>query len=243
MKLIKFLPSYVGSKAYWVPFLQSYKGKSFVELFAGSAVISANLAKDTILVDTDIVISMILGSFYKQKSKSPFTQEDYFKYRSSPEWIEWVYMLQSMSFSGVFRYSKNGYNVPVKKALKQARDSIIEELTIAKKRWYELAPTVYTRSYNKIDISLLKGKVVVLDPPYQGSQASYNTKFDYEEYWLYMESIKYFADTVILFDRKSNLVEQGIPVVAERKMRVNGARQGDTECMAIYSGGKYATKL
>ncbi len=41
-KPIKFLPSYVGSKACWVGKLGRYGGRDFVEFFAGSAVLSAN---------------------------------------------------------------------------------------------------------------------------------------------------------------------------------------------------------
>lgn len=35
MELIKFLPSYVGSKAYWVEKLIAYKNEDFVEVFQG----------------------------------------------------------------------------------------------------------------------------------------------------------------------------------------------------------------
>ena len=44
--MFKLLPSFVGSKAFWVDKLKRYEGRTFVELFAGSAVLSHNKKKD-----------------------------------------------------------------------------------------------------------------------------------------------------------------------------------------------------
>lgn len=61
--MVKFLPSYVGSKRHWVSRLAQFKGMDFVELFAGSAILSANLAKTALLNDRDPVVSTILSRF------------------------------------------------------------------------------------------------------------------------------------------------------------------------------------
>ena len=49
--MIKFLPSYVGSKSRWISELEEFRGKDFVEIFCGSSVISSNLARTSILND------------------------------------------------------------------------------------------------------------------------------------------------------------------------------------------------
>lgn len=231
--LIKFLPSYVGSKAYWVDYLLPYKGKDFVELFSGSAVLSANLAKSAILNDLDPIIFKIFSNYSSLINKSNFTDKDYYKYRSQNDWWKYIYCLQKMSFSGVFRYSKNGFNVPMKSNFLNSSIDISEEFKIAQKRFKDLNPTVLNISYKDIDLKDLKGKVVVLDPPYEGSKAAYNTTFDYKEYWDFVKKVSKIADTVILFDSKKNIEKAGYEVLATRKMRVNGSRAGDVEAIAI----------
>ena len=63
---IRFLPSYVGSKRHWLPALDQFRGRPFVELFAGSAVLSANLASRALLVDSAPVVARILSRFPEQ---------------------------------------------------------------------------------------------------------------------------------------------------------------------------------
>lgn len=224
--MVKFLPSYVGSKARWVEALSHIKGTDIVELFAGSAVLSANLAKTAILNDLDPYIYKILNEFDSLMVPDSFSQEDYFKVRSSNDWWKYAYCLQKMSFSGVFRYSKNGYNVPVKKNIKEIQ--IKEEFEEALKRYNEINPTILNLSYLDVPIELLVGKTVILDPPYEGSQASYNNSFDYHLYWLYVAKLEGIAKHIIIFDRQSNMPFEGSLL---KNMRVNGKHKGDIESM------------
>ena len=117
--------------------------------------------------------------------------------------------------------------------------SLQKEYLEALIRWKELNPTVLNVSYEKVSLDLLKGKVVIFDPPYEGSQASYNSKFDYHQYWNYLNEAKKVAKIVIVFDRSSNLEKQNIPVIDKRKMRVNGLHAGDSEGLAIYENGEW----
>ena len=234
--LIKFLPSYVGSKAMWVKELQEFRGKDFVEPFCGSAVLSANLAGSTIINDLDDYVYKILRKFDELIVPEVFTQADYLKYRSQSDWWKYIYCLQKMSFSGVFRYSDKGYNVPVKPEVKEVR--LREEYEAALARWKSLKPTVTHTSYIQL-VDKLKGKVVVLDPPYEGSKASYNSYFQYGQYWEYVEQVKSLAETVIIFDSAGNLESHGVKVFDTRKMRVNGGQAGDVEGVGIYQHGKW----
>ena len=84
--------------------------------------------------------------------------------------------------------------------------------------------------------------MVVLDPPYEDSQASYNGAFNYDDYWQYVEKIKKVAKVIIIFDRQKNLLAHGVPVIGTRKMRVNGGREGDIEAIGIYENNKWRTK-
>jgi site-specific DNA-adenine methylase len=241
--MYKFIPSYVGSKKYWISYLEKYKGENFVELFAGSAILSANLAKSSILFDIDPKVCQILFEFDKQIVPEIFTQEDYFLNRPKEDWWRYAYCFQKMSFSGVFRYSKNGYNVPIKKNIKEIR--VKNEYLVDLNRWKELKPEVVNANYFEIDPLKLENKILVLDPPYQGSQASYNSgnNFDYDKYWDFVFKTKDIVKTLIIFDRKSNLESKAIPVLALRKMRVNGARDGDLEGIGIFENGEWKSGL
>lgn len=229
--LIKFLPSYVGSKAYWVDKLQAYQGEDFVEVFAGSAVLSSNLAKTAVLNDLDPIIYKVLSNFDKQIVPQKFTQAQYFKARTKTNWWRYLYCMQKMSFSGVFRYSKNGYNVPVKKNIDHI--SIKPQFKAALKRYKELNPEVLNLSYHQIPIDKFVGKVVVFDPPYEGSQAAYNKEFDYKAYWKFVKEVSLVAKAVLIFDTKKNLQKQKLKIVATRNMRVNGKHAGSQEALAI----------
>lgn len=231
--LIKFLPSYVGSKAYWVDYLMPYKGKDFVEAFSGSAVLSANLAKTAVLNDLDPIIFKIFSNYSQLINKKNFSDLDYYKFRSKDDWWKYIYCLQKMSFSGVFRYSKNGFNVPMKSNFKDSSIDISEEFIEAQNRFKQLNPEVLNISYKDIPLNKFKGKVVIFDPPYEGSKAAYNVTFDYSEYWNFVKKISQIAETVILFDTKSNIEKAGYKVLATRKMRVNGSKAGDVEAISI----------
>lgn len=243
---IRFLPSYVGSKLHWVDKLSQLSGRPFAELFAGSSVLSANLASRALLVDLDPMLSRILARFDEQiVPQGPFTREDFFAVRKHDDWWRHAFCLQAMSFSGVFRYSKNGYNVPHKgggRAGEPGRAPRYEALELrplydqALARWRELAPTVRQASYLDIsseDIAALGDDVVVvLDPPYEGSKASYNAAFDYDAYWARAAELAQRFD-VVLFDTAENLSRAGYTVSATRKMRVNGGRPGAVEAVAF----------
>jgi len=231
MDLIKFLPSYVGSKAYWVERLRAYEGEFFVEVFCGSAVLSANLAKEAILNDVDPIIFKVLSNYSKQIVPKIFTSEDYFKKRIDKNWWRYLYCLQKMSFSGVFRYSKNGFNVPIKKNLTKVEAR--EQYLMALKKFKSIKPTVLNLSFEKIPFELYKDKVVVFDPPYEGSQAAYNKSFDYESYWKLVREVSKVAKTVLIFDTEENLKKQNFPIEATRKMRVNGKHQGSLEALSV----------
>lgn len=228
--MIKFLPSYVGSKAYWIDSLQKYRNMDFVELFAGSAVLSANLAKTAILNDLDINIYKVLSSFDELIVPEVFNIEDYFNARTNMDWWRYLFCLQKMSFSGVFRYSKNGYNVPIKKNLKEIK--IQHDYKLALERWRELSPIVYNKTYMEVPYQLLIDKVVILDPPYETSQASYNSNsFDYHQYWEFVRFLMNYAKVVIIFDKKENLP---FMETKERIMVVNGKHKKNTEGMFIF---------
>jgi site-specific DNA-adenine methylase len=229
LKLLKFLPSYVGSKSHWVPSLLEFKGQPFVELFCGSAVLSANLAKTAVLNDIDPFVCKILRGFCGLTVPEVFTAADYAEKRKGDEWWKYAYCLQKMSFSGVFRYSKTGYNVPPKNILEIR---IRKDYERAVARYQELQPTIAEGSYLDFPFADLKDKVVVLDPPYEGSKANYNTKFDYRRYWDFVLCLEGWARAIILFDSVRNMPFRGVT----REMVVNGKYDGDTERMCILTG-------
>ena len=243
---VRFLPSYVGSKRHWLPTLQTLKGRPFAELFAGSAILSANLATKALLVDLDPVVARILSRFDEQEVPESFTRADYYRLRSEPDWWRHAYALQSLSYSGVFRYSKNGYNVPAKGGPDPEKNAKNEfhvrpAYERALTRWQELAPDVRCESYLDVtdaDIAALgENVIVVLDPPYEGSQAAYNGNgFDYDAYWARVRELTAKFD-VLLFDRESNIEKHGYEVHATRRMRVNGARPGDSEALSVIPKG------
>lgn len=238
------MPSYVGSKRLWVDRLrEDLNGRPLAELFCGSSVLSANLASKALLVDLDPKVHLILSRFDEQIVPEVFTRDDYYRFRGDPEWWRYAYCLQSVSFSGVFRYSaKSGYNVPAKGGQDPEQNKVNEwrlrpQYEQALTRWHDLAPTVLQCSYldvtgDEIERRLGADAVVVLDPPYEGSQAAYNVVFDYDTYWRRVDELRERFTTVV-FDRASNLVAHDLEVCATRKMRVNGAREGDEEGMAL----------
>lgn len=239
MNKIKFLPSYVGSKSSWLSTLSRFKNEDFVELFCGSAVLSANLARTTVLNDLDPIIYKILSEFDKLIVPEEFTKEDFMKYRKSENWWQYIYCLQKMSFSGVFRYSKNGYNVPIKKNFDTTNVYLRDEYNSSLKRWNELKPKCFNLNYLKVSQEHLVNKIVILDPPYENSQAAYNKDFNYKEYWEYVNDIKSLAKCIIIFDTVENLYHQNIGIAATRQMRVNGSKKGNTEAISIFENGSW----
>jgi len=238
--MIRFLPSYVGSKKHWVGDLEKvFCNKPIIEYFCGSAVISANLASNAILNDLDEKVATVLRRFDEQIVPDEFTEEDYYRVRSDPNWWKYLFCLQRMSFSGVFRYSKNGYNVPIKKGIGSI--FVREEYEKALIRWEELNPVILNSSYDNFSPFLAKDRIAVVDPPYEGSKAAYNSVFNYEVYWRWVENLKNYADTIILFDKLSNLNSKNIDHVGTRNMRVTGHYAGDIEAIAVFTSGKLIT--
>jgi hypothetical protein len=84
--------------------------------------------------------------------------------------------------------------------------------------------------YYDVEPYIREDFVIIMDPPYQTAKASYNTTFDYDQYWKYVEKWSSMCDTMIIFDFVDNLPSAP---VATRKTRVNGARNGNIEGMII----------
>lgn len=230
--MYKILPSYVGSKSYWVSKLQEkYKNRNFIELFCGSAVLSINLAKKAILNDADKYVYLILKHFDEQIVNDVFTKQDYLTVRLKDDWWKYAYCLQKMSFSGVFRYSKNGYNVPPKNIDKICvKDDYIKNL----ERWKTLEPLVYNLNYYELTEKIFENKdyVLILDPPYENSKASYvNNQFDYQLYWEWVRLNENICKTIIVFDHIENLPFKPIDT---KKNRVNGAKMGNVEGYFVF---------
>ena len=240
-KLTKFLPSYVGSKAYWVGKLEQYRGRDFVEFFAGSAVISANLARQAVLNDLDKFLYKYFRQYEDQPVTDEFTNKDYFAKRKQKDWYRWLYYLQRMSFSGVYRWSKNGYNVPIKQDYKPKGEEgeskavhLKDEIERSIKRFKELAPALYNLDYRKVSMPE-NPDIAILDPPYESKQAAYNVPpFDYEQYWKFVHRCTGLFKVVIVFDWDKNIRKHLNGRSCDtRKMRVNGKYDGATEAMCI----------
>lgn len=254
-KLTKFLPSYVGSKACWVEKLERYRGRDFVEFFAGSAVISANLADRAVLNDSDPFLHRYFLQYESQPIKETFTSRDYFAKRKQKSWYRWLYYLQKMSFSGVYRWSGNGYNVPIKADYKpglktrgkfrgEPRDEgkpvrLKDEIERSIGRFRELSPTLHGLDYADVPMPERRD-VAVLDPPYESKQAAYNVPpFDYGQYWDFVRVCVDSFRVVIVFDWDRNIRER-LPGrrYETRKMRVNGKYEGATEAMCVIDNDK-----
>lgn len=240
-KLTKFLPSYVGSKAYWVGKLEKYRGRDFVEFFAGSAVISANLANRAVLNDLDPFLHKYFSQYERQPVKETFTSRNYFTKRKQKSWYRWLYYLQRMSFSGVYRWSKNGYNVPIKQDYKPKDKNgkgkavhLKDEIERSIERFKELAPTLCNLDYQEVLIPE-NPDIAILDPPYESKQAAYNVPpFNYEQYWNFVRMCMDSFRVVIVFDWDKNIDKRLKGHRYDtRKMRVNGKYDGATEAMCI----------
>ena len=238
--MFSFLPSYVGSKKHWVKSLAPIKGSRLVEPFAGSAILSANLGASAILNDLDPMIFRILSQYDKQIVPDVFSKTDYFSVRSSRDWWRYAYCLQKMSFSGVFRYSKNGYNVPPKPIWEI---KVREEFETNLARWKKLAPVVLNKSFSELDTNLFRDAVVILDPPYLGSSASYNSTWNGEKYLDFVNTCMGAASSVVIFDKRENLSRWGFKEASSRSMCVNGKYATATESVAVFHNGSFHSSI
>ena len=234
MHLTKFLPSYVGSKACWVEKLEPYRGRDFVEFFAGSAALSANLANRAVLNDLDPFLHRYFRQYEAQPIVETFTDRDYFAKRSQGDWYRHLYYLQKMCFSGVNRWSKNGYNVAIKRDYKSKAVHLKDEVERSIERFKALNPSLHNLDYSDVPIPE-NPDVAVLDPPYEFKQAAYNAPgFDYEQYWKFVHRCTDSFRVVIVFDWDANMRAR-LPGrdYDTRKMRVNGKYKGALEAMCI----------
>lgn len=202
MRVTKFLPTWQGSKASWVKKLQHHYGKDFVELFCGSCVISASLAKTAILNDIDPFIYKIMKYFDEQIVPDIFTKKEYLDIRFTEDWWKYSFCLMKLAHNSIFRYSKNGFNIVPKDNVREFdfRKEYKKSLLI----WKKLSPTVFNLSYNEIPKELLYNKVVISDPPYENANAAYNNTFDYHEYWEFIRNLESKCELVI-FDFIENI--------------------------------------
>lgn len=239
MPLVKFLPSYVGSKACWIGKLEQYRGRDFVEFFAGSGVISANLASQATLNDSDPFLHAYFRQYESQPIVKAFTGRGYFAKRSRSDWWKWLYYLQKMSFSGVYRWGRNGYNVPIKPEYKSKPVRLADEIERSIGRFKSLSPSLHNLDY--LDVPMPENPdVAVLDPPYQFKQKTWSApSIDYEQYWGFVRRCMDSFRVVIVFDWEENMRER-LPDRAydTRKMRVNGARKGALEAMCVVDNDK-----
>jgi len=215
--------------------LERYRGRDFVEFFAGSAVLSANLARRAVLNDLDPFLHKYFLEYETQPLVETFTNADYFEKRPLKDWHRWLYYLQRMSFSGVYRHSRNGYNVPIKSDYKpDGHVCVKDELERSIARFRELDPTLHNLDYAEVPTPE-RPDIAILDPPYQSKKAAYNAaSFDYERYWGFVHECAAAFRVVIVFDWDKNM-DKRLPdrSYATRKMRVNGKYKGATEAMCV----------
>lgn len=238
--MYSFLPSYTGSKKMYLDALSIFKGRPFVEPFAGSAILSSNLASHAVLNDLDPYVYKILSRYDEQIVPELFTKDEYMRVRSRDDWWKYAYCLQKMSFSGVFRYSKSGFNVPPK-PITGVR--LVPDYQHNLRRWKELSPIVLNQDYATIPSYHLKDAVIVLDPPYEGAKTAYNKGWDSERYRPFIERCQWLGEAVIVFDFRENLEKWGFTIADSRTICLNGKNDTSTESVAIFYNGVWQSSI
>jgi len=240
MHLTKFLPAYVGSKACWVEKLEQYRGRDFVEFFAGSAAISATLARQAVLNDLDPFLHRYFQEYEHQPIVETFTDRDFFAKRFQDDWYRYLYYLQKMSFSGIYRCNKKGlYNAPIRGTYKSEAVHLKDDVERSIERFKTLNPSLHNLDYSDVPIPK-KPDVAILDPPYESKQAAYNSaSFDYERYWDFVHDCLDVFRVVIIFDWDMNMRTHGFHDYVTRKMRVNGKHKGSLEAMCIIDNERH----
>lgn len=238
-----FLPAYVGSKRRWLEELHFLQDRPIVELFAGSAILSAHFASRALLVDIDLQLCNVLSRYDELEVPDLFTEADYDRVRSSKDWWRYSYYLSAMSRGGSWRHSaRGGFNVKARSDKAYSRRYKYE---LALERWTELKPEVRNTSYADVtneDIREFGGDevVVVLDPPFESTGAAYNsTSFDYSAYWARVAEIAADFD-VLIFDTRENLVAAGYPIHGEKNLSRLGTATQNVEANCFLPAG---TKL
>lgn len=227
---IRFLPAWTGHKTRWLPALEQFRGRAMVELFAGSAVISANLASSALLVDLDEPLTRVLANYDRLFVPETFTTQQYDLARSGTgDWWRSAFYLSAMARGGIWRHSaRSGFNV---QARSQDSRSMRPQYLDALKRWQELKPVVLHGSYDDLTVDDIaafhENPLVVLDPPYEDTSAAYNSDtFDYGAYWRHVALLTQHFD-VLLFDLTENLIRAGYQPTGEPMplRRQNGSQQ------------------
>lgn len=201
-----------------------------VELFAGSAVISANLASSALLVDLDLPLTRVLSNYDRLCVPETFTVEQYDKARhGTGDWWRSAFYLSAMARGGIWRHSaRSGFNVQARNGdSRSMRSQYLEALA----RWQELKPVVRHASYDDLTVDDIaafhENPLVVLDPPYEGTVAAYNKDtFDYDAYWRHVALLNQHFD-VLIFDLTENLERAGYEPTGEPVplRRQNGSQQ------------------
>jgi site-specific DNA-adenine methylase len=248
---VRLLPSYAGSKSHWIHRLEHLRGRTIVELFAGTGSIAMNYADTALLVELDPMLARIIGRYDELVVPDVFTRDDYYAVRVRHDWWRHAYGLSAMAFSGLFRYSDRGFNAthkgggPGKRGTSPRHEAMAlrPEYERALTRWQELAPTVVNASYADITDEQIaaagENPLVILDPPYEGTKTPYNDKnggFDYDAYWVRARELARTFD-VIVFDTAGNLARAGYPVHGTRTMKMNGARAAEAEAVSFVTPG------
>ncbi|MHC5795347.1 DNA adenine methylase [Lacisediminihabitans sp. FW035] len=235
-----FLPAYVGSKRRWLEELEPLaRGKNIVELFAGSAIISATFASKALIVDTDPNLCRVLSRYDELDVPDTFSAEDYDAARTVGDWWRSGYYLAAMCRGGIWRWSKKGgFNVQARNAKTYSRR---EGYLAALRRWRELKPVVRNTSYLDItneDIREFANEnvLVICDPPYEGTSPQYVDGFDFSAYWKRVGELALSFD-VVVFDLRENLVRAGFPIDAVKTLSGLGEAKRNCEAMTFLPAG------
>lgn len=211
-----------------------------VELFAGSAVVSANLASSALLVDLDEPLTKVLGNYDHLYVPEQFTHRYYELARHGGDWWRSAYYLSAMARGGIWRHSaRSGFSVQARNdSTRLMRDTYERNLA----RWQELQPVVRHGSYSDLSVDDIAAfhdnPLVVIDPPYEGTVAAYNRDtFDYSAYWNHVALLTEHFD-VLLFDLTDNLTRAGyVPTGEPMPLRRQNGSEQRYESMAFVPRG------